>query len=131
MIDTKNRNLEETEENIEINFYNSLKEEYLYTTLKSDPFGLSTKRNWFNLKEEIGISLVKHLIYFKEDIEKDNLETLILELIDTILHELLHYIGDIKLEYEDSIKETTRAMMFRDSLTLKWIVDIKEERNRK
>ena len=89
----------------------------------------------FKMYTRIEIYLVKHLVYTKHSLEKDNLEPLLIELTDTIIHELIHYVGEIsKANLEDcesKIEDTTKAMMFRNSLTPKWIVDISNKKLRR
>ena len=120
-------------EAIEINYYNNYTEvvdkyDMSSYTLPSYTLGFTYfGRKGISYKEEnpeIGILLARHLEYHKKEIENGNLEDFIIDLNDTILHELIHYVGNIK--EETGIVDTTMAMMFRNSLTSKWIIDIKE-----
>ena len=123
--EVKERNLE-----IEINFYNSIKSSIYYnievfSDRRVPPLAITFKKDWKAFKNGIEIFLDRHLIYTRLDIEEDRLDSLVKELTDSLVHELIHYIGELRENYEREIDNTVKAMLFRDKYLIlpKWVID--------
>ena len=71
---------------------------------------------------KIDISLFAHLLKHKDTIEKGDLENLIGELIDTVVHELIHYVGEYRSEV--GTREATKVLLNKYSKSSIPIIEI-------
>jgi len=71
---------------------------------------------------KIDISLFTHLLKHKDTIEKGDLENLIGELIDTIVHELIHYVGEYRSEV--GTREATKVLLNKYSKSFIPIIEV-------
>lgn len=93
-------------EEVNINFYD-ISSYNLCDIVNSSSYGY-TQKNIFTTtpykKERISINLSYHIKRYRDELNEGNLDNFIKELNDTIIHELIHYVGEIRFEHiTDSI----------------------------
>jgi len=117
-------------EDIKINFssnHSSIISKYIlgmvYYRTKDYIYNQYTKPISFKKEEgKIDIFLFAHLLKHKDTIEKGDLENLIGELIDTVVHELIHYVGEYRSEV--GTREATKVLLNKYSKSSIPIIEV-------
>ena len=117
-------------EDIKINFssnHSSIISKYILgmTNYRTKDYLYNKNTNIINFKKEEGkidIFLFAHLLKHKDTIEKGDLKSLIGELIDTIVHELIHYVGEYRSEV--GTREATKVLLNKYSKSFIPIIEV-------